>query len=142
MPTSPRRNLYGPSLPALALSLPSAAFRVGAGHLGLEAQQLNQAASKNPGHAMTTEQSHYRPINCEFHDLLEDLATLRRSARIGFLDESGLAQHRDAVITDVFARDGAEYVSLGTGEILRLDRLVEVDGARLADYGESSTCAL
>ncbi|WP_460726382.1 hypothetical protein [Lysobacter rhizosphaerae] len=90
---------------------------------------------------MTTEQTGYHPINCEFHDLLEDLATLRRSAKIGFVDESGLTQHRDAVITDVFARDGAEYASLSTGETLRLDRLAEVNGARLADYGESSICA-
>ncbi|MDR7097846.1 Rho-binding antiterminator [Lysobacter niabensis] len=91
---------------------------------------------------MTTEQIGYHPINCEFHDLLEDLATLRRSAKIGFRDESGLTQHRDAVITDVFARDGAEYLSLTTGETLRLDRIVEVNGARLADYGESSICTL
>ena len=91
---------------------------------------------------MTTEQAGYHPVNCEFHDLLEDLATLRRSAKIGFRDESDITQHRDAVITDVFARDGGEYVSLNTGETLRLDRLVEVDGAYLADYGKSSICAL
>ncbi|WP_457095509.1 hypothetical protein [Lysobacter sp. P5_B9] len=91
---------------------------------------------------MTTDQTGYHPINCEFHDLLEDLATLRRSAKIRFLDESNVTHHRDAVITDVFARDGAEYASLSTGETLRLDRLVEVNGARLADHGESSICAL
>jgi Rho-binding antiterminator len=91
---------------------------------------------------MTTKLSHYHAINCEFHDLLEDLATQRKPAQIGFLDEDGLCQHRDAVITDVFARGGAEYLSLSTGETLRLDRLVEVDGARLADYGENSRCAL
>lgn len=106
------------------------------------AQASESAASKTLGHTMTIEQSHYHPINCEFHDLLEDVAALRRSAQIAFRDESGLTQHRDAVITDVFARDGAEYVSLTTGETLRLDRLVEVNGARLADYGESTICAL
>ena len=37
---------------------------------------------------MTTEQTGYSPINCEFHDLLEDLATLRKPAQISFRDEA------------------------------------------------------
>ncbi|HEY5802620.1 MAG TPA: hypothetical protein VIT90_02855 [Lysobacter sp.] len=85
--------------------------------------------------------SPYHPINCEFHDRLEDLATLRKRARIGFRDERGAEQHRDAVITDVFARNGEEFLVMSTGETLRLDRLVDVDGVRLADH-ESSSCRL
>lgn len=91
---------------------------------------------------MTTERVPYHPISCEFHDRLEDLATLRTSAQIRFRDDSGTDQTRHAVITDVFARDGEEFVSLDTGERLRLDWLVEVDGARLADYEASSSCRL
>lgn len=91
---------------------------------------------------MTNDRTHYHPISCEFHDRLEDLATLRKRARIRFRDEGGSEQDRDTVITDVFAREGAEYLSMGTGETLRLDQLVEVDGARLADYEESSACTL
>lgn len=83
----------------------------------------------------------YNPISCEFHDRLEDLATLRKSVHIRFRDESGADQQRDAVITDVFARSGEEFLSIGSGELLRLDRLVEVDGARLADY-DGSSCQL
>jgi len=91
---------------------------------------------------MINERTRYHPISCEFHDRLEDLATLRKPAHISFRDECGANQHRDAVITDVFARNGQEYLSMSTGDILRLDQLVEVDGARLADYEESSSCRL
>ncbi|UNK48560.1 hypothetical protein MNR01_12470 [Lysobacter sp. S4-A87] len=90
---------------------------------------------------MTHERTAYHPISCEFHDRLEDLATLRKPARINFRDENGADQHRDAVITDVFARSGEEYLSMSTGEIVRLDRLVDVDGARLADY-DASSCGI
>lgn len=83
----------------------------------------------------------YHPISCEFHDRLEDLATLRKSARIDFRDENGRVQRRDAVITDVFARSGEEYLTMGSGEMIRLDQLVEVDGARLADY-DATSCAI
>ncbi len=83
----------------------------------------------------------YHPISCEFHDRLEDLATLRKPTQLHFRDETGADQRRDAVITDVFALNGEEFVSLSTGERVRLDRLVEVDGARLADH-DASSCEL
>ena len=78
--------------------------------------------------------SDYVPISCEFHDHLEDLAPVRRPARIRYLADDGTPQERDATVADVFSRGGAEYVSLGSGETVRLDRLVEVDGRKLADY--------
>ncbi|WP_229417366.1 hypothetical protein [Massilia sp. Root418] len=76
----------------------------------------------------------YIPVSCEFHDRLEDLATLRKQAGISYTGEDGALQQRSAVIKDVYARDGADYVSLSTGETVRMDRLVEVDGYKLADF--------
>lgn len=35
--------------------------------------------------------------------------------------------------TDVFALDGSEYLSMSTGETVRLDQLVAVDDFKLAD---------
>lgn len=83
---------------------------------------------------MTSTPSRYIPVSCEFHDRLEDLATLRKQAAVSYLDEDGAPQQRSAVIKDVFARDGADYLTLSSGETLRLDRLVEVDGYKLADF--------
>lgn len=83
---------------------------------------------------MTTSPSKYEPISCEFHDLLESHATLRRPTQVRFRAAEGDVQLRTATITDVYARDGAEYVALSTGETLRLDQLLEVGDARLADF--------
>ena len=91
---------------------------------------------------MNTERIPYHPISCEFHDRLEDLATLRKTVRIGYREASGTEQVRDAVITDVFARDGEEFVVLDSSEHIRLDRLIEVDGARLSDYESSDSCGI
>ena len=82
---------------------------------------------------MTSDPADYVPISCSFHDRLEALATLRRRARIRFRDRDGVLHDREATVKDVCSRDGAEYLSIGTGEVVRLDHLVEVDGARLAD---------
>jgi Rho-binding antiterminator len=82
---------------------------------------------------LTPNPSPYIPISCEFHDRLEDLATLHKSTCVRYLDNDGLQQLRNATITDVFARNGAEYLSLSSGELVRLDHLVDVDDVKLAD---------
>lgn len=74
----------------------------------------------------------YHPVSCEFHDVLEALATTRRRTQIRFNGSDGLPQQRDAVIQDVFSREGAEYIVISSGETLRLDQLVAVDGAQAA----------
>jgi len=84
--------------------------------------------------AMTSTAAQYSPISCEFHDRLEDLATVRRPTQIHYRDADGLLQQRTATIADVYSRGGAEYLTLKTGETLRLDQLLEVDGEKLADY--------
>lgn len=76
----------------------------------------------------------YEPVSCEFHDLLESLATSGSIARIVFADAEGDVQVRSASISDVYAREGIEYLVTSTGETVRLDRLVEVNGERLSDY--------
>ncbi len=83
---------------------------------------------------MATDPGVYLPINCEFHDLLEALATTHAPARIVFLDAQGVKQQRTVQVADVYARDGAEYLALANGEILRLDQLLQVDSEKLADY--------
>ena len=76
----------------------------------------------------------YRPISCDFHDILEATATRRARARIVFLDEDGGRRTIDARIVDLGTGVGGEYMTLQTGEVLRLDRIVSVDDARLASF--------
>jgi Rho-binding antiterminator len=78
--------------------------------------------------------SDYQPVSCEFHDVLESLATARTHSAIEYRDADGALRKTAAVIQDVYARDGAEYVALDSGQILRLDMLVAVGGARLSDF--------
>ena len=78
--------------------------------------------------------SRYQPISCEFHDVLEANATLRKAVQIRFRDGAGAVQQRLAFVKDVFAREGSEFAALSTGETVRLDRLISVDTATLADF--------
>jgi Rho-binding antiterminator len=78
----------------------------------------------------------YHPISCEFHDLLEAHATTRRPTKISFFGDDGAHEQRSATITDVFSRNSVEYLVTSTGETVRLDRLVAIGDARLADYSK------
>lgn len=82
---------------------------------------------------MSDKPTDYEPISCDYHDLLEVHATRRKPAQVTFRAEDGAVKSVNAIITDVYARAGADYLTLSTGETLRLDQLIEVDGAKLAD---------
>lgn len=80
---------------------------------------------------MNTNFCSYAPISCEIHDRLEDIATARKLVKIRFIDGTGADAHRSTTIVDVYAREGAEYLVTGSGETIRLDRILEVDGDHL-----------
>ena len=82
---------------------------------------------------MTTQPLPYKPISCEFHDLLESLATTHKRAQIVFRNKAGQVERREAAIADLHARDGEEFVVFDSGDTLRLDQLLEIDGEKLAD---------
>ena len=69
----------------------------------------------------------YRPIDCALHDVLEAAAIRRQACRIRFRTDDGRVSDVVTTIEDVWARDGAEYARLGSGPVIRLDRLQEVE---------------
>ena len=76
--------------------------------------------------------STYAPVACAFHDRLESWAVRRQPVELVWAD--GASEHSETTtIDDVFARDGADWVRLGTGEVVRADALVRVDGHALGD---------
>jgi Rho-binding antiterminator len=69
----------------------------------------------------------YTPIDCSAYDQLEALATLQTPCSVRCMD-NGTETQRNGIISDIFTRDGAEYLKLHTGEIIRLDSLISVNG--------------
>lgn len=75
----------------------------------------------------------YRPIACSLHDQLEVVALRGRPVRLRVREPDGSVRELEDRVVDWVARDGAEWVVLGAGGEVRLDRLVSVDGI---DFGE------
>lgn len=80
----------------------------------------------------------YEPIDCLLHDELEVRATRGTRCAIRFRGEAdGDTREVTDRIVDVFARDGEEFIRLSSGEEIRLDRLVAVDGVA---FGSADGC--
>lgn len=74
----------------------------------------------------------YILVDCDFHDQLEALATLRQQCRIMYrnaVDEVVEVQER---IVDVYAANKADFLRLKDGTEIRLDRIVSVNGKPIA----------
>lgn len=70
----------------------------------------------------------YKPIACGLHDELEARAIKKQKCKITFVDDSGVIQTIDSIISDLFARDKVEYLKTESGLEIRLDDVKEVDG--------------
>ena len=80
-----------------------------------------------------TENDKYVPINCSFHDQLLHWATKRQSVEIRFHDESNQQITTNSVIKDVFSTADAEFMKLEDDSLVRLDKIISVDGEQLTD---------
>lgn len=76
---------------------------------------------------MQNESTSYTPIACGFHDRLEHWAIRQDIVTVVWMENDKQRSAEDR-ITDVFAESGADYIKLGSGETIRLDFLVSVDG--------------
>jgi len=70
----------------------------------------------------------YIPIDCERHDELLALATLRRPCMLEVDTTDGARMTLEGVIEDVYTETGAEYLRLRGGPTVRLDRIRTLDG--------------
>ena len=78
--------------------------------------------------------SDYQPVNCEFHDVLESLATRRKRIVIHYRTDDGSLHSAESVIADVFAQSGADWLSLDGVTTVRLDHIHIVDGIARTDF--------
>lgn len=70
----------------------------------------------------------YVPINCNFHDHLEALATFHKQCQIVYQTADGKIIETLGTIADIYTKNKEEFTVLGSGKIIRLDRLLEADG--------------
>ncbi len=77
-------------------------------------------------------QDKYIPINCEFLERLEFWCLKKIPCQIVYRQGNFPRDLEiETIITDIFSRDKAEFISLENGEEIRLDRIVSVNAYEL-----------
>lgn len=72
--------------------------------------------------------SNYQPIDCNFYDNFEAAIVQRRAVKLEYLDADGNPLMNTTLLKDLKTHRTEEFVQLASGEWLRLDRIVSVDG--------------
>lgn len=70
----------------------------------------------------------YIPVDCDFHDELEALATLRQVCQITYRNADNQVVDVQGQIVDIYTADRAEFLKLKNGTEIRLDQIVSVNG--------------
>ena len=78
----------------------------------------------------------YKPINCDFHSVLEDLATRGAFSRIQYYSDINEFITAQAIIKDLYTKEKEEFMVLSNGDIIRLDRIVRVNDHAAPGYDE------
>lgn len=76
----------------------------------------------------------YKPIDCNFYDVLEAAATENRYVKIYYYTEIGEMLSAMAVVKNIYTKDKMEFLVLSTGEEIRLDRIVRIDDVPAPNY--------
>lgn len=71
--------------------------------------------------------SHYKPINCDYHSIIESYATKKLIVEIIFYSEKIEKKVRSRII-DIYTTKGEEFLTLVNGENVRLDDIKSIDG--------------
>ena len=75
----------------------------------------------------------YKPIDCSLRDRLESAATLSQTIQIVYHGSDGRQHETEDHIVDVFSRESEKFIKTGQGDLIRLDRLVSVDGVNFSN---------
>ncbi|MEL6224641.1 MAG: hypothetical protein AAFR31_18565 [Cyanobacteria bacterium J06627_8] len=70
----------------------------------------------------------YVPIDCGFHDRLEAWSILGQDCQILYRDADYAVVEVTDQIVDVYAKNSADFLKLKDDTVIRLDRLVSVNG--------------
>lgn len=73
----------------------------------------------------------YQPIDCGVYDEIEVLAMQKKPCEIEFRQEDLTVRSITTEVLDVYSKDHAEWVKLASGDVVRLDQIVRLNGREL-----------
>ncbi|MCB0502328.1 MAG: hypothetical protein KDD32_06565 [Bacteroidetes bacterium] len=73
------------------------------------------------------ESPQYHPINCGLYDYLEMWAVKQMPIQLIYKVEGKLQMLDNAIIQDLQTKNKEEFISLHSGEVIRLDQIIKIN---------------
>jgi len=70
----------------------------------------------------------YIPISCSYYDELEAISTLKEMVVIEYFNDDNKPTTVAGRIVNLYTKQKQEFVELSNGNIIRLDKLIAVNG--------------
>lgn len=70
----------------------------------------------------------YIPIDCNFYDRFEAAIVLRKTVRLEYRNDDGEEHTVETRLKDTLTKGGEEFLILPSGETIRMDRIISLDG--------------
>ncbi|PSR55700.1 hypothetical protein AHMF7605_20415 [Adhaeribacter arboris] len=83
----------------------------------------------------------YQPVDTSFREELLTYAKKRKYVSIQYLTDIREYMSARAIIKEIRADEGAELLLLNTGEEIRLDRIIRVEGKPAPGFEDYFACA-
>lgn len=81
-----------------------------------------------------TLQNAYRPIDCSYYDYLEFFATTKKQIPVKFKTPKNQTVTLQTQILNLITQNGEEFMQLASGDYVRLDHIIEIDGIKLHGF--------
>jgi Rho-binding antiterminator len=76
----------------------------------------------------------YIPIDCNFYDRIEAAIVLKKIVQLEYSDLDGKPLVVETKLKDTLVRKGEEFVILPSGEKIRMDRIISLDGVAVPKH--------
>lgn len=87
----------------------------------------------------------YKPIDSGLRQEIASLVAQKKAVTLNYITDLLELLSSTAIIKQVYTKDAAEYIELATGEDIRLDRIVRLNGAvspAYSGYDFGNSCSL
>ncbi len=79
-------------------------------------------------------ESDYKPVEPHFRQSIESLVAERKKVTLNYLTDLRELLTATGLVREITHRNGADYLTLNTGEEIRLDRIVRADNTLAPGY--------
>ena len=79
----------------------------------------------------------YRPISCAFYDLILSFSQAKKVVRIVYYTPEQKQISIDAIIEDVYSKEGEEFLRVRNDHLIRLDYILSIASFHKSSYDKS-----